>query len=119
VVGIGNQQEVPIPDGKDMFGRDVYHTYQGERVLTRLHEVELQALATAIGGEYFRADQANDLERLDRVMSQVESSRLLTIGRSGRKENQYQWFLGVAFLAMLVVLLSELGIGLRRRTHVT
>jgi Ca-activated chloride channel family protein len=104
VVGIGDEKGVPIPDGKDMFGRNVYKMYQGEQVLTKLNDEALKKLAIATDGEYIHAKSPDDLNRVTEVIDKMEKSSMQRDG-SAELENRYQLFAGSA-LALLIMVVS-------------
>jgi len=67
-VGIGSEDGMPIPDGQDVFGQIRYKKWKGETVLTALNLEPLKEIANITGGEYFHAEDINDLENLQKQL---------------------------------------------------
>lgn len=112
-VGIGNDTGVPIPEGKDMFGRSVYKTYQGEQVLTKLNDAPLKELAQASGGEYIHAQNRRDMQRINSVLDQVQKNSMLR-AETSELENRYQLFLWPVLVVLGMVAGMPLMLRLRR-----
>ncbi len=109
VVGIGEPQGAPVPDGRGGFIKE-----KGSVVLTRLDEGALKELALTTGGTYVRS-AAGDLDLrkiyLDDIKGTLEA-RELSSSRQRRWEERYQFALMPALL--LLVLESLLGPPRRR-----
>ncbi len=99
-VGIGTPGGAPIPLGDGNFKHDP----QGEVVITRLHEENLEPLARATGGAYLRAasaatDPAPLLHQIDRLEKRTLESETVTT-----REERFQWPLLLTAAALLVQL---------------
>jgi len=102
-VGVGTTVGAPIPlaGAAGGFKRD----RDGEVVVTRLHPETLERLASASGGETFRADSAAfDPAPIARAISglggrEIESATVSTL------EERFQWPLGVGVAALALTLL--------------
>src|ERR1700733_552881 len=107
-IGIGSPEGSPIVD--PVTG-ELKKDEQGNTVISKLNEPELQQLAYATNGDYVRLDNVDDA--LITVTGQLDSA--------GKKETSdaefidyisyFQWFIGAA----LVLLLTELFLSERRR----
>jgi Ca-activated chloride channel family protein len=102
-LGIGTPEGSPIPLGSG----DFKHNDQGQVVITRLHEENLEPLARDSGGAYLRvtsagADPAPILRRIDRLEKRSFESETVTTS-----EERFQWPLLLAALALVV----QLGVG--------
>lgn len=99
-LGVGTPQgaPVPIPGAPGEVKRDA----DGNIVISRLHEEELEKVARATGGSYLRvtsaaADPTPILRRIDSMEKRtIESQNVSTL------EERFQWPLGLAVLALLV-----------------
>jgi len=99
-IGIGSNKGVPIPEGRDVFGRVSYKKYKGQIVLTELNEDTLKRIASMTDSEYFHAGKADDLQL---ITSELEDLQKTTLEKevSSMKEDRYQWFLMGSFLFFL------------------
>jgi Ca-activated chloride channel family protein len=107
-IGIGSPEGSPIVDPAT---GELKKDEQGNTVISKLNEPELQQLAYATNGDYVRLDNVDDA--LITVTGQLDSA--------GKKETSdaefidyisyFQWFIGAA----LVLLLTELFLSERRR----
>jgi Ca-activated chloride channel family protein len=107
-IGIGSPEGSPIVDPAT---GELKKDEQGNTVISKLNEPELQQLAYATNGDYVRLDNVDDA--LITVTGQLDSA--------GKKETSdaefidyisyFQWFIGAA----LVLLLAELFLSERRR----
>jgi Ca-activated chloride channel homolog len=102
-VGTVEGSPVPIPGRPAEVKRDA----DGNIVMSRLHEEELEKIARSTGGSYLRvtsaaADPKPILRRIDSMEKRtIESQSLSTL------EERFQWPLGLAVLALMV----HLGMG--------
>lgn len=113
-VGVGGSSPVPIPEGKDMFGRSVYTTYLGEQVMTQLNTQPLREIAKVTEGQFIQLQSANDLEELDEVITNMKSTMLSDSNTSEGLENRYQWGVGFALLILSSVAVYPLLLATRR-----
>lgn len=101
-IGIGNPDGEPIPV-RDASGSVTGYrkNKNGEVVLSRLGEAALAGIATATGGSYFRASDAE--QEIDLLADQLKDGgkNLLTQKRNVY-ENRYQWFLATGLLLWLI-----------------
>jgi Ca-activated chloride channel family protein len=99
-LGIGTPAGSPIPLGDGNYK----HDQQGEVVITRLHEENLEPLARATGGAYLRVasaatDPAPLLHQIDRLEKRTLESETVTT-----REERFQWPLLLTAAALLVQL---------------
>jgi Ca-activated chloride channel family protein len=99
-LGIGTPEGSPIPLG----GSDYKRNDQGQVVITRLHEENLEPLARDSGGSYLRVTSAATdpgpiLRRIDRLEKRSLESETVTAS-----EERFQWPLLLAALALIVQL---------------
>jgi Ca-activated chloride channel family protein len=98
-IGIGSDEEVPVPelqpDGKETPLRD-----EGGRIVrTKFEEGTLRDLATASGGRYVRSRSGEDLTK---ALQQIEQGERRLAGWRTTTEYRdlYPWSLGLAALAI-------------------
>jgi len=63
VVWVWSEKWSYIPAGTDLFGRTLYKTYNGEKVITRLNNDELQSISKGVW-TYKKLDSVSDLESI-------------------------------------------------------
>jgi len=82
-----------------------------------LDEVTLEEVAAATGGEYFHADDREELDRIYQTLDQLNPKQVESL--SYRPEHElYFWPLGLAIiLSLLYFGMSELSAFLRARRH--
>ena len=74
-------------------------------VVTKLNEELLQGLAEATGGIYVRSRNDNfGLQSIIERLESIEASQM-EVRQFDEYEEQYQWFLGVALLLLIVEML--------------
>ena len=102
-VGIGSLEGVPIPDideagVRNGFKRDA----EGNVVTTRLDDATLQRISLATGGEYFPV--AGPGTNLDPLLDEITGAdgRELEAREVTQFDEQFQIFLGMALLLLLV-----------------
>ena len=108
VVGMGDPEGAPIPDGRGGFVKE-----GGKVVLSRLDEAGLKELTLTTGGTFVRSVAGDlDLRRvyLEDIKGTLEA-RALSSSRQRRWEERFQW----ALLPALVLLLLEGMMGSPRR----
>jgi Ca-activated chloride channel family protein len=72
-------------------------------VLTRLDETSLQQIALITDGRYFRAvPDGREIGFLANAISELQTSELESRFETRRVE-RFQWFLGIAILALVVI----------------
>ena len=98
-IGIGSDQDVPVPevqpDGKELPLRDE----AGRIVRTKFEEATLRDLASASGGRYVRSRTGGDLTR---ALQEIEQGERRIIGWRTTTEYRdlYPWALAAAALAL-------------------
>ena len=105
-IGFGSPDGEPIPK-YDFEGNllDYKRDRAGEVVLSRLDETALQQIALTTGGRYYRAvPDGREIGFLTDAISELQTSELESRFETRRVE-RFQWFLGLAILALI---LSEL-----------
>lgn len=117
-VGVGTRQGKPLempdlgPGGGRRAGQVTYkRDEQGQVVVSRLEEENLELLARETGGTYLRADGAGT--ELDPIVREIESMESRSYGTETVSvlEERFQWPLALAVLALL----GHLGISPFRR----
>lgn len=74
----------------------------GEEVVSKLNSSSLEKLADETGGEYFEINESrNDTERLIRAINRVEGE-MREAKKMDATQNRYFYFLGAAFLLMIL-----------------
>jgi len=100
-VGMGLPQGAPIPvnnSGQNDYRRD----NQGQVIVTKLDEAMLQRIAAAGKGIYVRANNAQ--VGLNTLFSEIEKMEGAEVESRvySEYEDQFQWFIGFAFLMILL-----------------
>lgn len=96
-IGIGTPEGAPIEIGGE-FVKDE----DGEMVVSKLGEQMLEQIAAATDGAYVRASKHSiGLEEIVKSINQMEKSELSTV-RYEEYNEQYQYFLAVALLLLLL-----------------
>ncbi|MEW5957742.1 MAG: VWA domain-containing protein [Chloroflexota bacterium] len=104
-IGFGSPGGEPIPQYDPQgnlldYKRD---RQTGEVVLTRLDETTLQQIALITNGRYFRAvPDGREIGFLAAAIGELQTSELESRFETRRVE-RFQWFLGLAILALLVI----------------
>ena len=102
VIGVGSAQGAPIPIYEN--GKQVgFHTDSaGKTVISKLNEDMGKEIAAAGNGSYVRATSANS--GLNIVMDQIAKIQRKTVDSKNFKnfEDRFQFFIGIAFLLLLV-----------------
>ena len=102
-IGFGSPDGEPIPQ-YDFNGNlvDYKRDHNGEVVLSRLDESALQEIAVTTGGRYYRAvPDGREIGFLADAIGQLQTSELESRFETRRVE-RFQWFLGLAILALVV-----------------
>lgn len=104
-IGIGSPDGSPIVDPAT---NETKKDEQGNVVISKLNEVELQQLADATSGEYVRLDNVDDA--LITMTQRIDSAEKKSMSDSEFIDyvSYFQWFAGIAFaLLLLEFFLSE------------
>lgn len=102
--GVGSENGAPVPriapDGSlNGYEKDV----EGKPVFTKLNAVLLESLARECGGEYITAGyDSSDIESCQAFFERHERERSGEELHVQRYNEQYFWFLGVAFVMFLI-----------------
>ena len=105
-IGIGRDEGAPVPEA----GGGFHHDVNGELALSRLDEAALEKIALTTGGRYVRSvTGAVDMETIYKQgIKTVLQDQELGSKRRQRWEERFQWWVGLALLALaLEPLLSE------------
>lgn len=102
-IGFGSPGGEPIPQYDELGNLMGYkRDRQGEIVLTQLNETILQEIALATNGRYFRAGaDGREVGFLVNAIGELQTSELESRFET-RGIERFQWFLGLAFLALVV-----------------
>lgn len=98
-VGIGSPEGSPIVDPVT---NELKKDEQGQIVISKLNEPELQQLADASNGKYLRLDNVDDA--LITLAGQLDSIEKKTLNDAEFVDykSYFQWFLGLALILLLV-----------------
>jgi len=107
-VGIGSPEGSPIVDPAT---GDLKKDEQGQTVMSRLNEAELQQLSNTTNGQYLRLDNVDDA--LITMTQQLESAEKKSMSDAEfiDYKSYFQWFMAAA----LLLLLGEFFLGERHR----
>ncbi len=103
-IGFGSPDGEPIPQ-YDNLGTllDYKKDRNGETVLTRLDEATLQQIALMTDGRYFRAvPDGREVNFLANEISDLQASEMESRFET-RGIERFQWFLGLATLALIII----------------
>ncbi|HEY4335089.1 MAG TPA: VWA domain-containing protein [Puia sp.] len=97
-IGIGSPEGSPIVDPAT---NELKKDDQGNTVISKLNEAELQQLATATNGEYIRLDNVDDA--LITMSQRIDSAEKKSMSDAEfiDYKNYFQWLAGAAFLLLL------------------
>ena len=111
-VGIGSPEGSPIVDPAT---GDLKKDDQGQTVMSRLNEAELQQLSNMTSGQYLRLDNVDDA--LITMTQQLESAekKAMSDAEFIDYKSYFQWFM----VAALLLLLGEFFLGERHRAKRT
>ena len=98
-VGIGSPEGSPIVDPAT---NELKKDEQGNTVISRLNEAELQQLSNATNGEYIRLDNVDDA--LITMSQRIDSAEKKSMSDSEFIDytSYFQWFAGIALLLLLI-----------------
>lgn len=101
-IGFGSPEGEPIPEYDELGTLTGYKKdRQGETVLTRLDETALQEIALTTGGRYFRASaDGREVGFVGEAISDLQKGELESRFET-RGIERFQWFLGLAVLALI------------------
>lgn len=99
-IGIGTPEGTPLK-----INGEIMEDSEGKMVVTKLGEPLLQHLAEATGGIYTRSrNESFGLEEIVTRLEEMEATEL-SLMTFEEYDEQYQWFLGVALLLLVVEML--------------
>ncbi|RCK80420.1 MAG: BatB [Candidatus Ozemobacter sibiricus] len=100
-IGIGSKEGSYLPVGRDVWGRVIYKTWQGERVVTRLDDRMLRRIAQETGGRFFRA---SDMATAREVAAGLEALPRAAIAGGSQLTTRelFSWPLLAGFLLLLL-----------------
>lgn len=109
-IGVGSAEGSPIVDPVT---NELKKDEQGNTVISKLNEAELQQLADATNGRYIRMDNLDDV--LITMTQQLDSVEKKSLSDAAFIDyiSYFQWFLGIG----LVLLLAEYFLPERRRRN--
>ncbi|MEI7541932.1 MAG: VWA domain-containing protein [bacterium] len=74
-IGVGTLEGGRIPEGKDMFGRVYFKTYEGAEVVTKLDDRELREISGLTGGKYYRVTDFNAFKAIKDDIRYMEENK--------------------------------------------
>jgi tetratricopeptide (TPR) repeat protein len=98
-VGIGSPEGSPIVDPTT---GELKKDEQGNTVISRLNEVELQQLADVTHGHYIRLDNVDDALITETQQLEGVEKKALSDAEFIDYKSYFQWFLGIALALLLV-----------------
>jgi Ca-activated chloride channel family protein len=101
-VGIGSPEGVPLFNkAKNELLKDA----QGNSIITKLNEAELQQLAQQTNGIYVRLDDTGDA--VNRIKLQLDTIEQKAMGDEAfiNYKSYFQWFLGLALILLIIELI--------------
>ncbi|MCE5301390.1 MAG: VWA domain-containing protein [Spirochaetia bacterium] len=99
-VGVGTQQGGRILLGQDVFGRQVYKTYQGQEVVVKLNEGELREIAGITGGKFYRVTDSEAFNKIRSDIAYMEANKTKK-EEIKHEENYAPWLLwGILFFVL-------------------
>lgn len=103
-VGIGSPEGVPIIDAAT---NELKKDAQGNAIITKLNEAELQQLAQGTHGIYLRLQDTNDAA--DKLMAQLQTIEQTAMGDESfiNYKSYFQWFLAAALLLLVIELFTS------------
>ncbi|MBN8855439.1 MAG: hypothetical protein BGO55_27505 [Sphingobacteriales bacterium 50-39] len=98
-VGIGSPEGSPIADPTT---GELKKDEQGNTVISKLNEVELQQLADATHGHYIRLDNVDDALITESQQLEGVEKKALSDAEFIDYKSYFQWFLGIAMVLLLI-----------------
>lgn len=101
-IGLGKPEGVPIPE-KGKFGRKDFHLdNEGNVVISKLNEAELQRIAIAGKGTYIRAN--SNRTGLDKIFEEIEKMEKQEYESKSFEEydDKFQYFIGIAVFFLIL-----------------
>lgn len=99
-IGAGTARGGEIPQGQDMFGNQVYKTYKGEEVVTKLNDSELKNIASITGGQYYSITDPNAFMSIKNDISGMQTGNTKKEEMT-HEENYAPWLLWGIILFVL------------------
>lgn len=117
IVWIWTNKWAKIPLGQNPFGEISYQTYQGQEVISQLHEGVLQDLATTLHGIYTTVKSLDDLTTFNNQIGKLEKKALSNWLWSKQKDGTR--ILGIIsfllFLVYISIVLQERNLFYRKK----
>jgi Ca-activated chloride channel family protein len=89
-IGVGTAAGAPVPADSTEAPERFHRDHIGRIVVSRLEEADLRHAAEATGGMFARFDRKEQLERLTKALSQLQT-RTLSARRSTERGDRFQW----------------------------
>ncbi len=96
-VGVGTAAGGPVPADSSEAPERFHRDHIGRVVVSRLEEGDLRRAAEATGGVFARFNRREQLDRVTRVLGELETRALSSSG-SKERADRFQWPLAVAIL---------------------
>jgi Ca-activated chloride channel homolog len=100
-VGIGSPEGVPLIDNER---HELRKDREGNPIITKLNEAELQQLATSTKGIYVKLEDAD--EAAEKIKAQINTIEQQSLSDEAfiNYNSYFQWFLAAAFILLLIEL---------------
>jgi len=105
-VGVGKIGGAPVPYYHPIFGKQYYRNPDGSLYLTKLDEETLKQIAEITGGKYFRATDAEALQKIYQKIDSLEKTEIKVKQYLNYKEI-FQPFLYISLFLLLTYILLE------------
>ncbi len=111
VMGVGTPAGGPIPVGRDLWGRESYRVFRGERVVTRLKTLDLRRAVQLTGGRLWTVGEGETAADLARELARLRPATVPAGTRTLRREG----YAPLTILALLLLAVEPLWPLFRRR----
>jgi Ca-activated chloride channel family protein len=98
-IGVGTAAGAPVPADSTEAPERFHRDHIGRIVVSRLEEADLRRAAEATGGMFARFDRKEQLERVTKALSQLQT-RTLSARKSTERADRFQWPLAVAVMLL-------------------
>jgi Ca-activated chloride channel family protein len=101
-VGVGTEKGGPIPLKRNGVTESFKRDSDGEVVITKLYPDALKAIAARTKGGYVNGNSTREVsEYVKNALQNIEKTEFES-KQVASFESQYQWFLGIAFVLLLL-----------------
>ncbi len=101
-IGVGNEKGGPIPIKRNGVVLNYKKDRQGETVITRLNEENLQNIASEANGVYINGRNTNEVvEQIREILNKMDKTEFEAKQISEFKD-QFQWFLGFGLFFLFI-----------------